>query len=67
VHDAVHRLAAEQGQPASEIAHDLLEIALGRLGIKPPRPEFCEAPLARAHACAPSAPTQPLMRTAEPE
>jgi hypothetical protein len=36
VHDAVHRLAAEQDQPASEIAHELLEIALGRLGITPP-------------------------------
>jgi hypothetical protein len=48
VHDAVHRLAAEQGQPASEIAHDLLEIALGRLGIKTPRPEFARHP-SRAH------------------
>ena len=38
VHDAVHRLAAEHGQPASEVAHELLEIALGRLGIKPERP-----------------------------
>jgi hypothetical protein len=36
VQDAVHRLAAEQDQPASEIAHELLEIALGRLGITPP-------------------------------
>ena len=36
VHDAVHRIAAEQGQPASDVAHELLEIALGRLGIKPP-------------------------------
>jgi hypothetical protein len=36
VHDGVHQLAAEQGVPASEIAHDLLEIALGRLGIYPP-------------------------------
>jgi hypothetical protein len=33
VHDAVHRLAAEHDQPASEIAHELLEIALGQLGI----------------------------------
>jgi hypothetical protein len=37
VYDSVHRLAAEQGVPASEIAHDLLEIALGRLGITPPK------------------------------
>jgi hypothetical protein len=37
VHDAVHRLAAEQDQPASDIAHELLEIALGSLGIKKPR------------------------------
>jgi hypothetical protein len=36
VHDAVQRLAAEQGQPASEVAHDLLEAALRRRGIKPP-------------------------------
>jgi hypothetical protein len=37
VHDAVHRLAAEQDQPASDIAHELLEMALGKLGIKPPK------------------------------
>ena len=36
VYDAVHRLAAEQDQPASEVAHELLEIALGRLGINAP-------------------------------
>lgn len=36
VYDGVHQLGAEQSAPASEIAHDLLEIALGRLGIKPP-------------------------------
>lgn len=35
MHAAVHQLAAEQDQPASYIAHELLEIALGRLGIKP--------------------------------
>jgi hypothetical protein len=39
VHDAVHRLAAERNIPASEVAHDLLEIALGHLGIKPERPK----------------------------
>jgi predicted metal-dependent phosphotriesterase family hydrolase len=38
VHEAVHRLAAEQEQPVSDIANDLLEIALGHLGIKKPRP-----------------------------
>src|SRR5262245_29707335 len=38
VHDAVHRLAAEHGQHASDIAHELLEIALGSLGIKRPAP-----------------------------
>jgi hypothetical protein len=36
VYDGVHHLAAEQGVPASEVAHDLLEVALGSLGIKPP-------------------------------
>ena len=36
VHDAVHRLAAEQEQPASEIAHELVEMALGSLGIRKP-------------------------------
>ncbi len=35
VWDGVQRLAAERGMPASEVAHDLMEIALGRLGIKP--------------------------------
>jgi hypothetical protein len=35
MHDAVRRLAAEQDQPASEIAHELLEIALGRQGHRP--------------------------------
>jgi hypothetical protein len=39
VHDAVHRLAAEQDQPASEIAHELIEMALGRLGIQRPKAE----------------------------
>jgi hypothetical protein len=41
VYEAVHRLAAEHDQPASEIAHELLEMALGSLGIKRPtrRPE----------------------------
>jgi hypothetical protein len=39
VHEAVHRLATEQDQPASEIAHELLEMALGRLGIKRPKLE----------------------------
>ncbi|HEY1246299.1 MAG TPA: hypothetical protein VGF29_15855 [Hyphomicrobiaceae bacterium] len=38
VHDGVQRLAEERGLPASEVAHDLLEIALGRFGIKPPKP-----------------------------
>jgi hypothetical protein len=37
VYDGVQRLAEEQGQPASEIAHELLEMALGNLGIKPPK------------------------------
>ena len=37
VWDGVQRLAAEQEVPASEVAHDLMEIALGRFGIKPPR------------------------------
>ena len=36
VHDAVHRLAVEHDQSASEIAHELLEMALGNLGIKKP-------------------------------
>jgi hypothetical protein len=36
VHDAVRRLAAEHDQPA-QIAHELLEMALGSLGIKKPR------------------------------
>jgi hypothetical protein len=36
VHDAVHRLAAENDRPASQIAHELLEIALGSLGIRKP-------------------------------
>jgi len=35
VHDGVQRLAAERGQPASEVAHDLMETALRRYGIKP--------------------------------
>jgi hypothetical protein len=35
VYDGVQKLATEKGLPASEVAHDLLEIALGRLGIKP--------------------------------
>ena len=41
VYDAVHQLAAEQDQPASEIAHEPLEMALCSLGIKRPtrRPE----------------------------
>ena len=39
VHDAVHRLAAEQDQPASDIAHELLEMALGSLGIRRPKPD----------------------------
>jgi hypothetical protein len=38
VHDAVRRLAAEHDLPASEIAHELLEMALGSLGIKRPAP-----------------------------
>ena len=37
VHDGVQKLAAEKGLPASEVAHQLLEIGLGRLGIHPPR------------------------------
>jgi hypothetical protein len=37
VHEAVHRIAAEHDQPASEVAHELLEIALGSLGIKKPK------------------------------
>jgi hypothetical protein len=37
VHEAVHRLAAEHDQPASEIAHELLEMALRRLSIKRPK------------------------------
>jgi hypothetical protein len=37
VHEAVHRLAVEHEQPASEIAHELLEMALGSLGIKRPK------------------------------
>jgi hypothetical protein len=45
VHDAVRRLAAEHDQPASEIAHELLEIALGSLGIKRPRPQTSEPPV----------------------
>jgi hypothetical protein len=37
VWDGLQQLAAKQGQPASEVAHDLMEIALGRFGIKPPK------------------------------
>jgi hypothetical protein len=37
IYEAVQRLAAEQDQPASEITHELLEIALRRLGFKPDR------------------------------
>jgi hypothetical protein len=37
VYDGVQKLAAEEGVPASEIAHELLEIALGSLGIKAER------------------------------
>jgi hypothetical protein len=44
VHDAVHRLAAEQDQPASDIAHELLEIALGKLGITQSRSDLGEEP-----------------------
>jgi hypothetical protein len=36
VHDGVQKLAHECGQPASEVAHELLEEALRRHGIKPP-------------------------------
>jgi hypothetical protein len=36
VHDAVHRLAAEHDQSASEIAHELLEMALGSRGMRKP-------------------------------
>jgi hypothetical protein len=32
----VQKLAAKKGLPASEVAHQLLEIGLGRLGIHPP-------------------------------
>jgi hypothetical protein len=39
VWDAVQRLAEERDQPASEVAHDLLEAALRRHGIKPPTPQ----------------------------
>jgi hypothetical protein len=44
VHDAVRRLAAETEQPASEIAHELLEMALGNLGIKPPKAASLPSP-----------------------
>lgn len=37
VHDGVQKLAQESGQPASEVAHELLEEALRRHGIKAPR------------------------------
>jgi hypothetical protein len=33
IYNEVHRLAVENEQPASDIAHELLEIALGHLGI----------------------------------
>ena len=36
VHEGVQQLAAQRGQPASEVAHDLLEAALRRHGIKAP-------------------------------
>jgi hypothetical protein len=38
VFDGVHELAVQRGLPVSEVAHDLLEIGLGRVGIKPPAP-----------------------------
>jgi hypothetical protein len=37
VHEGLQRLAEQRGQPYSEVAHDLMEIALGRFGIKPPQ------------------------------
>jgi hypothetical protein len=37
IHDAVRRIAAEQEQPASDIANELLKMALGSLGIKKPK------------------------------
>ena len=43
VWDGVQRLATEQGTPASEVAHDLMEIALGQFGIKPPKKSDTEA------------------------
>jgi hypothetical protein len=58
-HDGVQRLAGESGQPASEVAHDLLEAALRRRGIEPsqeekgtrqPSPKSGEARLRRRRA-----------------
>ena len=36
VHDGVQKLAEEKGQPASEVAHQLLEVGLRRAGVHPP-------------------------------
>jgi hypothetical protein len=55
VYDGVQRLATEKGMPASEVAHDLLEIALGRLGIKP-EPRSAEG---RASATRTKSPPKP--------
>jgi hypothetical protein len=35
VWEGVQQIAEEQGQPASEVAHELMEIGLGKLGFKP--------------------------------
>jgi hypothetical protein len=45
VHDGVLQLAEQREQPYSEVAHDLMESALRRLGIKPSQEE--EAATAR--------------------
>jgi hypothetical protein len=39
LYDGVQHLAGESGQPASEVAHDLLEAALRLRGIEPPHEE----------------------------
>lgn len=38
LHEALQRLAAERGQPASEVAHDVMEAGFRRYGIIAPEP-----------------------------
>ena len=43
VWDGVQQIAARRDEPASEVAHDLLEEALRRHGIKPPEATKAES------------------------